>query len=45
MWVKRKLVSVHLELVLISAQDRCTVCTECTTGLEIISGTPDGTLR
>jgi hypothetical protein len=28
---------------LISAQDRCTVCTKCTTGMEIILGTPDGT--
>jgi hypothetical protein len=23
----------------------CTVCAECTTGMEIILGTPDGTLR
>jgi hypothetical protein len=40
MWVKWKLVSVRLEIVLISAQDRGTVCAECTTGLEIILGTP-----
>jgi hypothetical protein len=40
-----ELVSVHFEIVLISAQDRCTVCTECTTGVEIILGTPDGTPR
>jgi hypothetical protein len=26
-WVKWKLVSIHLEIVLISAQDRGTVCT------------------
>jgi hypothetical protein len=32
--VKCKLVSVHLEIVLISTQDRCTVCT--TIGSEII---------
>jgi hypothetical protein len=29
----------------ISAQDWCMVCAECTTGMEIILGTPDGTLR
>jgi hypothetical protein len=33
------------EIVLICAQDRCTVCAECTTGMEIILGTPDGTPR
>jgi hypothetical protein len=26
-------------------QDRCTVCDECTTGMEIALGTPDGTPR
>jgi hypothetical protein len=31
MCVKWKLVSVCLEIVLILALDRCTVCTECTT--------------
>jgi hypothetical protein len=31
MWVKWKLISVHLEIVLILAQDRCMVCAECTT--------------
>ena len=41
MLVKRDLVSIHLEIVLISAQDRCTVCAEWTTGMEIILGTPD----
>jgi hypothetical protein len=40
-----ELVSVHLEIVLILAQDRCTVCAECTTGVEIILGTLDGTPR
>ena len=44
-WVKWKLVSVHLEIVLISTQDRCMVCVECTTGMEIILGKPDGTPR
>jgi Fe-S cluster biogenesis protein NfuA len=37
--------SVRLEIVLISALGGCTVCAECTTGLEIIFGTPDGTPR
>jgi len=38
MW---NLVSVHLEVVLVSAQDRCTVCAECTSAMEIILGTPE----
>ena len=38
--VTRKVVSVHLEIVLISAQDKCTVCTEYNTGVEIALGTP-----
>ena len=40
MLVKRNLVSIHLEIVLISAQDRCTACTECNTDVEIALGTP-----
>ena len=40
MLVKRNLVSIHLEIVLISAQDRCMVCTECNTGVEIALRTP-----
>jgi hypothetical protein len=43
--VKCKLVLIHLEIVLISMQDRCTVCTEHPIGLEIVLGTPDGTPR
>jgi hypothetical protein len=43
--LKWKLVSVHLEIVLILMQDRCTVCAERTIGLEIILDAPDGTLR
>jgi hypothetical protein len=35
--------TVHLEIVLISMQDRCMVYAKCTTGLDIILGTPDGT--
>jgi hypothetical protein len=45
MYVKWKLVLDHLEKVLISTQDRCTVCAKCTVGMEIILGTPDGTPR
>ena len=40
MLVKRKLVLIHLEILLISAKDRCIVCTECNTGVEIALGTP-----
>jgi hypothetical protein len=32
-------------IVLASAQDRCVVYTKCTTGMEVILGTPDGTSR
>jgi hypothetical protein len=32
-----------LEIVLTSKQERCTVCAECPTGMEIALGTPDGT--
>ena len=39
-WIKWKLVLVCLEIVLISAQDRCMVCTECNTGVEIALRTP-----
>jgi hypothetical protein len=45
MYVKWKLVSLRLEIVLVSMQDRCTVCGENTIGLEIIFGTPGGTPR
>jgi hypothetical protein len=42
-WIKLKLISVHLEIVLMSTQDRCTVCAEHVIGLEIILDAPDGT--
>jgi hypothetical protein len=32
-------------VVLILTEDRCAVCVECTTSMEIFSGTPDGTSR
>jgi hypothetical protein len=38
-------VSVHLEIVLISTQDRSTICAEYTMGVAIVLGTPDGTPR
>ena len=43
-WVKWKLILLCLEIVLILAQDRCTVCAECTMRMEIILAVPDGTL-
>ena len=40
MW---NLVSVHLDTVLVSVQDRCMVCAKHTIGSEIVLETPDGT--
>jgi hypothetical protein len=37
--------SVHLGIVLILTQDRCTVCAKRTTSLEIVGDAPDGTPR
>jgi hypothetical protein len=42
MW---NLVLVRLEIVLVSVQDRITVCTEQTVGIEIILDALDGTPR
>ena len=42
MW---NLVSIHLEIVLVLVQDRCTVCAKCTIGLEIVLDAPDETPR
>ena len=39
MYLKWKLVLVCFEILLVLAQDRCTVCAECTSGMEIILGT------
>ena len=44
-WVMWNLVSVRLEIVLVSVKDRCTVCAKHTIGLEIILDAPDGTPR
>ena len=35
-----KLVSVHMEIVLVSVQDRCTVCAKRTIGLDSIINAP-----
>jgi hypothetical protein len=45
MRLKWKLVSVHLEIVLILTHDRCTVCAEHTIDSEIILHAPDETPR
>jgi hypothetical protein len=45
MRLKWKLILVHLEIVLILIQNRCTVYAEHTVGLAIILYAPDGTPR
>ena len=40
-----KLISVRFEVVLVSTQDRCTVCAKRTIGSEISLDAPDGTPR
>jgi hypothetical protein len=42
---KWKLISFHLEIVLIFMQGRCTICAECTMGSKIVLDAPDGTPR
>jgi hypothetical protein len=44
-WIVWNLVSVHLETVLVSMQDRFTVCAKRTIVAEIIFDTLDGTPR
>jgi cytidine deaminase len=44
-WVMWNLISFHLGTVLESMQYRCTICAECTIGLEIVLDAPDGTPR
>ena len=39
------LASVQLEIVLVSVQDSCMVCAQCTIGSEIVVEVPDGTPR
>ena len=45
MSVKWILVSVHLEIVLVSSQDKSTVCAERIIGSEISLDAPEGTPR
>ena len=42
-WVMCNIISVCLGIVLVSMQERCTVCAKCTKGSEIILDAPDGT--
>jgi hypothetical protein len=42
-WVVWNLVLVRLDTVLVSVQDRCTVSTKHTIGIEIVLDTDDGT--
>jgi hypothetical protein len=44
-WVMWNLVSVYLEIVLVSVQYRCTDCTERTISSEIVLDAPDDTPR
>jgi hypothetical protein len=44
-WVVWNLVLVHFETVLVSVQDRCSVCTEHTIGRKVILDALDGTTR
>jgi hypothetical protein len=44
-WVMWNLISVHLEIVLVSVQYRCMVCTERGTDSEIILDAHIGTAR
>ena len=45
MWVMSNLVLVRLEMVLLSVQDRCTVCAKRTIASEIVLDALDGTPR
>ena len=42
-WVMWNLILVCLEIVLVSVQDRCTVCAKRTIDSEIVLDAPDGT--
>ena len=44
-WVMSNLVSIRLDTLLVSVQDRCTVCAKHTIGSEIVLDAPDGTPR
>ena len=42
-WVMSNLVLIRLDMVLVSEQERCTVCAKHNIGLEIVLEAPDGT--
>ena len=42
-WVMSNLISIHLEMVLLSVQDMCTVCAKRTIGSKILLDTRNGT--
>jgi hypothetical protein len=44
-WVMWNLVSVYLETVSVSVQDRCIVCAKRIMGSEVVLDAPDGTPR
>jgi hypothetical protein len=44
-WVMQNLVSILLEIVLVSVHDSCTICAKQSIVLEIVLDTPDGTPR
>ena len=41
MYVEWKLVLVRFKIVIVSVKDRCTVCAEYNSGMEIALGTPE----
>jgi hypothetical protein len=45
MWVMPNLVSVYLEMVLVSEKDRCMVCAERVIGSEMVLDALNGTPR
>jgi hypothetical protein len=45
MWVMLNPILVHLEMVLVSAQERCTACAKRTTGSGIVLDETDPTPR
>jgi hypothetical protein len=44
-WVLWNLILIYFKTVLVSVQDRCTVCTKHSIGIEIVLDTLDGTPR
>jgi hypothetical protein len=45
LWVMWNIILVHVEIVLVSVQDRCIICAKHTIGLEIILDAPGVTPR